>query len=128
MKICIPTDDDRGLLSSLSPHFGRAAYLTVVDLESGAVEAFANGHDDSRHGHCDPATRVREHGARVVICGGLGRRALASLTEAGVRVFLTSETLSREAARAFSEGRTEEASSAGVCSGGHADAGCGHHG
>lgn len=126
MKICIPTTDDRGLLSPLSPHFGRAPYLTVVDLATGDVESVRNGKDHSGHGHCNPATRVREHRAEVVICAGLGQGALASLTSAGVRVYLTGEKNSGEAIAAFTAGRTEEASPALVCTDGHSGSSCDH--
>ena len=126
MKICIPTTDDRGLLSPLSPHFGRAPYLTVVDLVTGEVESVRNGQDHSGHGHCNPATRVREHRAEVVICAGLGQGALNSLTRSGVRVYLTGEKSWGEAIAAFTAGQTEEASPALVCTDGHSGSSCGH--
>jgi predicted Fe-Mo cluster-binding NifX family protein len=126
MKVCIPTTDDRRLLSPLSPHFGRAPFLTIVDLVTGDVESVRNAQHHSGHGHCGLATRVREHGAEVVICAGLGQGALTSLTRAGVRVYLTGEKHSGEAIGAFAAGRVEEASSALVCSDGHSGSSCGH--
>jgi predicted Fe-Mo cluster-binding NifX family protein len=126
MKICIPTTDDRGLLSPLSPHFGRAPYLTVVDLVTGEVESIRNGREQAGHGHCNLATRVREHRAEVLICAGIGQGALTSLTSAGVRVHLTGAEHSEEAIAAFTAGRTEEASPALACTEGHSGSSCNH--
>lgn len=38
MRFAISTDDNKGLESSVSQHFGRCPYFVLVDLENEAVE------------------------------------------------------------------------------------------
>ena len=37
MKICMPTEGDKGISEKLYAHFGSAPYFTVVDTETGDV-------------------------------------------------------------------------------------------
>ncbi len=38
MRIAIPAEDNRGLESNVSRHFGRAKYFVFVDVEEGKTE------------------------------------------------------------------------------------------
>jgi len=87
MKLCIPTNDDRGLAATLAAHFGDARYLTIIDTETGdvMVERKDPGHHGA--GSCETAETIRSLGADVVICRTLGRNAFARLAQAGLPVF-----------------------------------------
>jgi predicted Fe-Mo cluster-binding NifX family protein len=118
MRICIPTEDTAGLESALAAHFGRAPFLTVVDLDSGGVEIVPNEHGDHAHGSCDPVAAVRRAGADAVLCLGLGRGALSALGAAGIPVYLTTESVTALALDTFSGGRLHEAELEVACAGG----------
>lgn len=86
MRICIPTDDDRGLQATAAGHFGRAPFFTVVDLDSDEMEVVPNPgcrHKEHRLHHIH---QLKGHRVDAVICSGVGRRAWAALTEAGIDV------------------------------------------
>ena len=88
MKICIPTQDERGLQSEVFGHFGSAPFFTVVDSESGQVEVAQNTNVHHSHGACHPMRQFGSRAVDAVVCRGMGRMAVASLTEAGVRVLV----------------------------------------
>jgi predicted Fe-Mo cluster-binding NifX family protein len=126
MRVCIPTEDDAGIESALAAHFGRAPYLTFVDLETRRVEVAPNEHGESAHGSCDPVTAIRRAGADAVICLGLGRGALSALTAARIPVFITAESITALALEALAGGTLREAGLEIACGGGSHGA-CGHH-
>ena len=88
MKICIPTKDERGMQSELFDHFGSAPFFTVVDSESGQVEVIQNSNIHHSPGACHPMRQFGPRALDAVVCQGMGRRAVASLREAGVQVLL----------------------------------------
>lgn len=127
MKICIPTEDDRGLDAALAAHFGRAPFFTVVDplaktatvipnrdAEHGHGHGQGHGHE---HGHCNPLDAIRLSGADVVVCRGLGRNALIGLQRAGVPVFTTDEAHVLAAVRSFEARGLPGASLTSACGG-----------
>jgi len=120
MRVCIPTEDAGGIESALAAHFGRAPYLTLIDLEGRRVEVLPNEHGASAHGSCDPVTAIRRAGADAVICLGLGRGALSALYAAGIPVYITTESVAAFALDALSGGRLQEAGLEIACGGGQA--------
>ncbi len=87
MKICIPSQDDRGLESEVHDHFGSAPWFTVVDTESGEAESFRNPSCHRDHGSCHHVDTLRSRGVAAVVSSGIGRRAWNALDEAGIKVF-----------------------------------------
>jgi predicted Fe-Mo cluster-binding NifX family protein len=124
MKIAVITDDER----TISQHFGRAPYYVVATIENGQIVArerrdklghahFANEpheHDHQpgeRHGF-DPAsqdrhTRMAESIAdcEVLLCGGMGAGAYASMQARGIKPMVTDLRSIDEAVQAYLEGK-----------------------
>ena len=125
MRICIPTEDDRGMDSRVSDHFGSAPCFTFFDTATGGLDVRANAHEEHEPGQCNPTAAVRSGAARVIVCRGLGRRALERLQESGIEVFVTRETTTRSALEAYAAGRLDAMNPGQAC-GGHQD--CDHHG
>jgi predicted Fe-Mo cluster-binding NifX family protein len=84
MKICIPTDDDRGVEGRACGDFGRAPFFTLVDPDTGDAEVLPNPDCHAHPGACHHIPQLRAHGVSVVVCEGLGRRAADALIEAGI--------------------------------------------
>lgn len=84
MKLCIPTEDDRGMEGRASRHFGSAPFFTVVEPESGRVEVLKNPDCHAHPDSCHHVPQLRGHGVEAVVCEGLGRRAAAALSLAGI--------------------------------------------
>jgi len=122
MKLCIPTTHDRGRATPLSDHFGSAPYFTLVDSETGTMKVIPNHHAVHAPGSCDAARAIAAHEVGAVVCLGLGRRALASLEDAGIAVFVSSAGTVGGAVDAFNAGRLPRLQAQAACGGGQ-----GHH-
>lgn len=86
MRVAIPTEDERGLDSTVDQHFGRAPVYTILDTESDAVETVEN---DSHHfgGSGHPPEIVADAGVEVVLAGDIGRGAVSRFEDRGIPVF-----------------------------------------
>ena len=120
MKIAIPSMDDRGLQAAVAGHFGQASFFTLVDPDTGEVSAQANsGHHPD--GQRTPADLIAEAGAEVVLCSGLGRRAVHFFAAAGIEVFMGAEGTVQDAIEAYRQGQLPVATEAAACPGHHRD-------
>ena len=74
MKICIPTEGERGLDESIGEHFGRVPTYTIFDTETKNVKVVPNV---SHHmgGQGNPPEIMAREGVDIMVCRGLGRRA-----------------------------------------------------
>ena len=78
MRIAVSADEDNGLDSAVSHHFGRCPYYVLADLEEREVKnvrtvanPFFNQHQPGQ-----VPQFIHSHGADVIITGGMGRRAI----------------------------------------------------
>jgi len=127
MKLCIPTEDDRGLAGRLSAHFGSAPYLTLVDSETGDVEVVSNRQPDHEPGACTSAEKLKGYGVEAVVCQGLGRRAFGRLEDAGLPVFVAEAGSASDALEAFRAGRLPRLTEEAACQGGRGRGRHHHH-
>jgi predicted Fe-Mo cluster-binding NifX family protein len=118
MRLCIPTDTNRGLDAPISAHFGSAPYFTLVDSDSGAAEVVANRYAHHAPGTCEAAKGLPAHGVGAVVCLSLGRRAFAGLRKIGVDVFVTDAGYAGAATEAFRAGRVRALTTEEACQGG----------
>lgn len=123
-KIAIVSDDG----TSISRHFGRALYYTVVTIENGKVVSkemrdklghaqFAGQHEHHEHhgeeAHGFDAASQDRHArmaqaisdCEVLIAGGMGAGAYASLRNAGIRPIVTDLNTIDEAVSAYLAGK-----------------------
>lgn len=87
LRVAVSADDGSGLDSVVSPHFGRCPYFIVVDLEGCDVQrvtAVTNPYY-SHHQPGQVPRFIREHGAHVMLTGGMGRRAIALFEQYGIQ-------------------------------------------
>ena len=113
-KLCIPTEGAGGLNGRVGEHFGRVPTFTLVDSDTGEVEVLDN---TSEHmgGAGFPADLLVDAGAEVVLCQGLGRRAIQRLSEAGVSVCTGVFGTVSEAVAAWKSGTVFEAGESDAC-------------
>jgi len=87
MRIAIPAEDNRGLESNVSRHFGRARYFVFVDVEDNKIKnAEVVKVPFEEHGPGDLPNFIREHGGEVVLAYGMGRRAIDYFNQLGIEV------------------------------------------
>ena len=119
MNVCIPTIESTGLQDTVAGHFGSAPYFTVVNTENRSVRVIDNADTEHGHGGCAPAEKLLAEGISAVACGGMGRRALARLNEAGIRVFLSGAETPEGAVEQILSGTAEECTGENACAGSH---------
>jgi predicted Fe-Mo cluster-binding NifX family protein len=112
MRIAIPTMTADGLDAPVSPHFGHAPYLTMVDRETGRATAMPSpGHEGNR----TPAQAIAESGVQAVLCGGIGGRAVQILNAAGIQVYVGAAGTVAEALAAHGRGEIQPATEESSC-------------
>lgn len=121
MKICIPTESGDGLAAVVAGHLGRAPFLTLVDTDSGEVMVLANAPHGDRS--CSPAQSLAGTGIEAVLCPGAGKRAVATLQAAGIRVLLTGALRVDEAVAAARRGGLRVLDAKEACGGHHGSGG-----
>ncbi|MFH1049554.1 MAG: NifB/NifX family molybdenum-iron cluster-binding protein [bacterium] len=94
MKICIPTEEQKGLESMAYGHFGSAPFFVIYDTLTNDFEVLNNGNSEHEHGQCNPIQPLREKAVEAVVVAGMGARALMNLNNMGIQVFRTSESKS----------------------------------
>jgi len=85
-RVAIAADDNRGLESVVSPHFGRCAYYVLVDLDGREVQQ-VDAVENPYYGHHQPGQVpgfIERQGADVMLAGGMGRRAIALFQQCGI--------------------------------------------
>ena len=115
MRICIPSQDNRGALSEVCDHFGSAPYFTLYDSEQDAFEILSNGNSQHQHGACQPMSHLQGRGIDCVACRGLGLRALEKLRGSGISVFKTDCATVGEVVRNLSENTLEPMDPEAAC-------------
>ena len=87
MKVCIPAMGDNGLEDSVGEHFGRVPFYTLLDTETEKVEVLRN---TSEHmgGQGYPPEILARAGVEVMLCGGLGGRAIRMFEDFGIMVYI----------------------------------------
>ena len=114
MKICIPTMGENGLNNLVGEHFGRVPTYTIVDLDTDNVKVIPN---TSHHmgGQVDPPEIMAREGVNVMICQGLGRRAITMFEEFGIEVYIGASGTVRDVVTAFKQGRLQKANINDAC-------------
>ena len=112
MRICVPSAGPGGLDDFVGEHFGRVPTYTIYDTETGEVEIFPN---ESEHmgGVGLPAEHLAQAGVDLVICSGLGRRAIDLFSQNGIEVVTGATGTVREAIEAWQSGRLSGAEACG---------------
>jgi len=106
MKIVVSSDNNRKLDSSVSHHFGRCPYFTVVDLvdnEMSNVESVENPFFNSHSPGQVPAF-IKELEADVMLAGGMGRRAISIFENYGIHCSTGAAGTVRSAVNSYAAG------------------------
>ena len=113
-KVCVPTTGPGGLDDRVGEHFGRVPTYTIYNAETGGVEVVDNSSEHAG-GTGLPADILAGLGIDVLLCSGLGRRAIGILSEHGIEVCVGQSGTAREAIDAWKDGRLSGASDADAC-------------
>jgi predicted Fe-Mo cluster-binding NifX family protein len=114
MKICIPILQQNGFESPISSHFGQASGFALIDEETNTLSFMLNS--GTHHGGTkSPAELIAEAGANVVLCGGLGVKAVRLFEQFGIHVYNNASGTVTEVLKAYKAGQLPEATDATAC-------------
>ncbi|MGQ9718519.1 MAG: NifB/NifX family molybdenum-iron cluster-binding protein [Nitrososphaerales archaeon] len=104
----------RGLDDNVSEHFGRAPTFTIIDLGTNEVKVLPN---TSEHmgGSGYPPQILADAGVDVMLCSGLGPRAIQMFEQFGIEVYVGAYGTVREAIQAWQAGRLQVATDENAC-------------
>ena len=113
MKICVPAMG-RELQEPISQHFGRAPYYLIVDQDSGDIEILEN-RSEHMGGSGKPPEHIASKGAEIMICSGLGPKAIDMLRSYGIRTYVGAQGSVGEAIQQWREGKLPSADDGNAC-------------
>ena len=87
MILVIPTNDRKGLESEVAEHFGRCKTYTFLD-ESEKLIKIVDNTSEHMGGVGLPPELMKKHGADILLCKGLGTRALNLCKQLGIEVYI----------------------------------------
>ncbi len=114
MKLCIPTLGAGGLDAVVSEHFGRAPAFTIVDMANSEVTVIQNT-GEHFGGVGNTPDLVAAAGAEVLLCSGLGPRAIAAFEQHGIEVYVGARGTVEDAIKAFQTGELIAACESNAC-------------
>ncbi len=106
MKIVVSSDSNRKLDSSVSHHFGRCPYFTVVNLDDNEISSVESVENPYFNGHSPgqvPAF-IKELDADVMLAGGMGRRAISIFENYGIKCSTGAAGTVRNAVNSYAAG------------------------
>lgn len=113
-KVCVPTAAHGGLDDLVGEHFGRVPTYTIYDSETDTVEIIDNTSEHAG-GSGLPGEILSGLGIDVLLCSGLGRRAIGILTGNGIEVCVGVTGTAGEAIEAWKKGNLSKASEGDAC-------------
>lgn len=116
MKICIPTETNEGLNAKVYGHFGSAPYFTLYDTGTEIVKVVANNNAEHAHGMCQPLSVIGDESVNVVICSGMGARAVQKLNAANIKALRASAGTVSQIIVKYKENALEEITPENACS------------
>lgn len=114
MKIGVPTLGDKGLSEEVSPHFGRAPTYTLYDTETKDTHV-VNNTGEHMGGRGKPPEMLQQHNVDVMLCSGLGPRAVHMFESYGIRVFVGASGTVQDSIDLWKEGILQEATDENAC-------------
>jgi len=106
MKKIAISAEGKDLNARVDPHFGRALYFIIYDLENDTWEAVENpAATEARGAGIAAASFLAEKGVEVVVTGHCGPKAFSVLKAGGIKVANVSGKTVAEAVKLAKEGR-----------------------
>ena len=104
----------KGLEEQVGEHFGRVPTYTIIDSETDKVEIIDNT-SSHRGGMGYPPELIKQAGANIMLCGGLGRRAIELFEQLGIMVYIDARGTVKEALLMHQKGQLRPATDENAC-------------
>lgn len=116
MKVSVPSNGKGGLGDVVGQHFGQVPNYTVYDTESKEVKVVPNT-SEHNGGVGLPPELMSKEGVQVMLCGGLGKKAVDMFERFEVDVFVGANGLVKDAIDSWNSGNLVKATKDNSCSG-----------
>ena len=106
MLIAVASDDDLGLDGQVCAHFGHCPVFTIVEVKDGMIAGAKVVDNPHARGHA-PGTLpeyVESLGAKVILAGGMGGRAVTFFQQYGIEACAGYECNVRQAVESYLDG------------------------
>jgi predicted Fe-Mo cluster-binding NifX family protein len=89
IRIGITLNDDKGLESHVSEHFGQCLFFGIVELDGKAIKNSRIVPNRAQHGGggCRAVDEMLQYKINCVIAGGMGMGAQEKFAAAGVKIY-----------------------------------------
>ncbi len=114
MRVCFPTAGSGGVDDHIGEHFGRVPTYTIFDTDTEDVEVVDN-RSEHRGGKGLPPDFLADENIDVLVCSGLGKKAIDLLNDHGIEVHVGASGEVREAIKEWQSGSLKEADEADAC-------------
>ncbi len=121
MKLCIPSMGQNGIEETVGQHFGKVPFYTLYDTETKEASVLPNTSEHNGGIGLPPELMAKE-GVDIMLCGGLGKKAVDMFEQAGIAVFSGATGTVQNAIDAWESSKLAKATRDNSCSGhGHDD-------
>lgn len=113
-RVSLPTMGHRGFDEDVSEHLGRSPTFTIVNLETNEVKVLPN---TSQHmgGSGYPPQIISDANVDVMLCSGLGPKAIKMFEQLGIEVYVGAHGKVREAIQAWQASKLQVATDENAC-------------
>ena len=115
MRICIPVKEDKQERSIVFDHFGSAPVFIIYDTDAQTYASIPNSNKGHFHGMCQPLKALAGHSINIVVCCGMGLRAIERLNAGGIKAYKASANTAREIIDKYNKEELKEITPATAC-------------
>ncbi len=126
MRICFPIENDKGLDSMVSDHFGSTPLFLITDTDNGDTSVISNSDQHHAHGACNPLQALQGSRIEGIAVRNIGAGAVGHLSRCGLRVYKAVGDTVRENVEKLKTNTLPEYSPSETCSGHGNGGGCCH--
>ncbi|MFA5249883.1 MAG: NifB/NifX family molybdenum-iron cluster-binding protein [Parachlamydiales bacterium] len=87
-RIAVPSDGQKGLKENVAEHFGRCPFYTILD-ENGFILEFLKNASAHMGGTGLPPEFLKENNIEVLLCQGIGPKAISLCKSLGIDVYIS---------------------------------------
>ena len=114
MKVSIPVMNRDGTSATVGAHFGKAPAYAIIDTESGDLK-FIDNTSEHLGGKGLPPELLAKAGVNIMLCGGLGPKAVDLFCSLGIQVYVGAMGTVQETMEAWQQGKLHSANHSNAC-------------
>ena len=114
MKVCVPSMGNNGMNENVGQHFGKVPTYTIVNTETNEVKVVPN---TSEHmgGVGLPPELLAKYGIDIMLCAGLGGRAIQLFEHFGIMVYIGAYGTVKDAIAMWNNNNLQVATDENAC-------------